>query len=530
MESKQALRSFNRSWDPQEEVELGGAATSLRAELSCLQAGGGPQDEAALATLQRQLICPICLELFSKPVVILPCQHNLCRKCANELYQPSLFQARTTMQVSSGRFRCPSCRQEVVLDRHGVYSLQRNLLVENIIDVYKQEVSNVSNAAGPLPPPPPPSAPMTCSEHEGERVNIYCLTCQVPTCSLCKVFGAHQSCQVAPLTDIYQQKKDELSGEVSSLVAVNDKVQALINELEETCKKIEENSKSQKQLVCEKFSCVFSILQERQKVMTQRISLQQEEKTGRAQAVARCNRDTVGGNCKLVERAVVSMEEQDMAAFVQNSRELITKVMSATSFSPAETLEPGSESLSPYRFNFSRQEQALRSIDFIKVVQNVPEVEKEPEVPKDPSDHIVEPELHQETSLQNPQSVVEPVTELNPTLISPPVKPAATTSAPVQPAPCLVRESVELARAVLPPGTEDPDLNDGEPAQMRSKTEEEKERAEGCAAPGAVKEGTDCEELEEMSTQVVVIMLFYLLAFLVLLQRVWAYIGWFICT
>lgn len=61
--------------------------------------------------------------------------------------QPSLFQARTTMTVNSGRFRCPSCRQEVVLDRHGVYGLQRNLLVENIIDVYKQEVSNNSSGS-----------------------------------------------------------------------------------------------------------------------------------------------------------------------------------------------------------------------------------------------------------------------------------------------------------------------------------------------------------------------------------------------
>lgn len=56
--------------------------------------------------------------------------------------QPSLFHARTTMMVNSGRFHCPSCRQEVVLDRHGVYGLQRNLLVENIIDIYKEEVNS----------------------------------------------------------------------------------------------------------------------------------------------------------------------------------------------------------------------------------------------------------------------------------------------------------------------------------------------------------------------------------------------------
>lgn len=61
---------------------------ALPVELSCLQGGaGGAEREAALATLEKQLICPICLELFTKPVVILPCQHNLCRKCANELYQ-----------------------------------------------------------------------------------------------------------------------------------------------------------------------------------------------------------------------------------------------------------------------------------------------------------------------------------------------------------------------------------------------------------------------------------------------------------
>nr|XP_029137449.1 tripartite motif-containing protein 54-like isoform X1 [Labrus bergylta] len=325
---------------------------SLPADLSCLQGVGGAEGEAALATLEKQLICPICLELFNKPVVILPCQHNLCRKCANELYQPSLFQARTTMMLSSGRFRCPSCRQEVVLDRHGVFGLQRNLLVENIIDVYKQEVANYNNkAASALPPPPSPAQP-TCPDHEGEKVNIYCLTCKVPTCSLCKVFGAHQSCQVAPLSDVYQLQKvkikklflylclqkrsfkflyccffdiqltfsfffffksqDELSEEVSSLKAYNDKVQAVINNLEQTCRNIEENSKTQKQRVCEQLDHVLSILDERRKAMMERITSEQDDKTGHAQSLIRCYRDSVEANNRLMERAASSMEEADV--------------------------------------------------------------------------------------------------------------------------------------------------------------------------------------------------------------------------
>lgn len=49
-------------------------------------------DAHSMDNLEKQLICPICLEMFSKPVVILPCQHNLCRKCANDVFQVSHMQ------------------------------------------------------------------------------------------------------------------------------------------------------------------------------------------------------------------------------------------------------------------------------------------------------------------------------------------------------------------------------------------------------------------------------------------------------
>uniref|UniRef100_A0A8C2FFK9 RING-type domain-containing protein n=1 Tax=Cyprinus carpio TaxID=7962 RepID=A0A8C2FFK9_CYPCA len=73
-------------------------------------------------SLEKQLSCPICLDMFTKPVVILPCQHNLCRGCASDLYD-----SKNPYHFSGGIFRCPTCRFEVVLDRHGVYGLQRNL-------------------------------------------------------------------------------------------------------------------------------------------------------------------------------------------------------------------------------------------------------------------------------------------------------------------------------------------------------------------------------------------------------------------
>ncbi|KAM4562885.1 tripartite motif containing 101 isoform 1-T1 [Odontesthes bonariensis] len=515
--------------------KLGEAGMSLSADLSHLQVGQGAEREEALASLEKQLMCPICLEIFNKPVVILPCQHNLCRKCANQLYQPSLFQARTTMMVNSGRFRCPSCRHEVVLDRHGVYGLQRNLLVENIIDVYKQEMNNIPSPL-PVPPPPTPDQMPTCSDHEGEKVNIYCLTCQVPTCSLCKVFGAHQSCQVAPLTDIYQQQKGELGEGVTSLVAFSEKVQAQINELEKACRNIEENCNTQKQSVHEKFSRMFSILEDRHKVMTQQINSEQDEKMVHAQVLLRCYGDSMEANSKLMERVLSSMEDPDEVAFVQNSKQLITNVIAAATSCPSETLKPGHENLSHFQFNFSKQERALKSIDFIKVVEVFPEeqeVDPEPEELKEP-----EPGQHQETLVQN-QGAVEPdpVEEPVSALVSPPlapVQPAGQEGTSESPAPALMRDSAESVEEFTQLETDELDSNEDGSGQIKMESRWERVEAqkevEACATPHPVKEENVCEHQEGMSTQQAVTLLFYLLAFLLILQRVWAYIGCFLCT
>lgn len=65
-------------------------------------------------------------------------------------------------------------------------------------------------SGGTKPSPERKSEQPLCEEHEDERINIYCVTCATPTCSLCKVFGAHKDCQVAPLNSVYQTQKVRL--------------------------------------------------------------------------------------------------------------------------------------------------------------------------------------------------------------------------------------------------------------------------------------------------------------------------------
>ncbi|XP_042321426.1 tripartite motif-containing protein 55 [Sceloporus undulatus] len=315
------------------------------------------KEQQTMDNLEKQLICPICLEMFSKPVVILPCQHNLCRKCASDIFQasnPYLPTRGGTTVASGGRFRCPSCRHEVVLDRHGVYGLQRNLLVENIIDIYKQESTRPERKT---------EQPM-CEEHEDEKINIYCLNCEVPTCSMCKVFGAHKDCQVAPLTNVYETHKSELSDGIAVLVGSNDRVQGIVTQLEETCRAVEDCCKRQKEHLCEKFDCLYSILEERKSEMTQVITRTQKEKLEHVRSLMKKYTDHLEMVSKLVESGIQFMEEPEMAVFLQNSKALLQKITEASKAFQMEKIENGYESMSHFTVNLNREEKIIREIDF----------------------------------------------------------------------------------------------------------------------------------------------------------------------
>uniref|UniRef100_A0A4W5KVW7 Tripartite motif-containing protein 54 n=1 Tax=Hucho hucho TaxID=62062 RepID=A0A4W5KVW7_9TELE len=313
-------------------------------------------ESSTMDNLEKQLICPIRLEMFTKPVVILPCQHNLCRKCANDVFQVCLsgprplVESRGAQVTWGGRFRCPSCHHEVVLDRHGVYGLQRNLLVENIIDVYKQEESS-------RPLNPTKVEKLMCEEHD-EEINTYCLSCETPTCSVCKVFGQHNDYEVAPLQNVYKRQKMVLSDSIAILVAGNDRVQALLSKMEEICRTIHENGHHQKQSLCDKFDRLYAILEERKEELVGMISRQQDDKLDYVHSLMRRHGDHLEGVAKLVGTAIQSMEEPQMAVFLQCFAVL------SKGGSNMERPEPGYESMAHFVTNTEDLADMLRTIDF----------------------------------------------------------------------------------------------------------------------------------------------------------------------
>ncbi|XP_063757607.1 tripartite motif-containing protein 54 isoform X1 [Eleginops maclovinus] len=337
--------------------------------------GPGAGRGATMENLEKQLICPVCLEMFSKPVVILPCQHNLCRKCANDVFQSSnsLWQSRSSSSssfssssmVSSGaRFRCPSCRHEVLLDRHGVYGLQRNLLVENILDIYRQQEACRSVPVPMKPEQQQQQQQLLCEEHEEEKINIYCLSCETPTCSMCKVFGKHKDCDVAPLSSVYLRQKTDLSDSIAMLVANNDHIQALLSELEDMCCRVEENSQHQREHLDERFEGLVALLDERKQDLVGLISKHQDDKLKHLRSLIGRHSEQLEAAVALLETAIQSMEEPHMSLFIQSAKVILEKMAVTAGASHMERPEIGFESLSHFVLDTDDLAELLRNIDF----------------------------------------------------------------------------------------------------------------------------------------------------------------------
>ncbi|MBN3274095.1 TRI18 ligase, partial [Polyodon spathula] len=221
-----------------------------------------------METLESELTCPICLELFEDPL-LLPCAHSLCFSCAHRILVSHCTSNEPVESVSA--FQCPTCRYVITLNQRGLEGLKRNVTLQNIIDRFQKASLSGPNSPSEIrrerafdgnamttssekvqcqfcdqdPPQDavktcvtcevsycedclkathPNKKPFTghrliepipdshlrglmCLEHEDEKVNMYCVTDEQLICSLCKLVGRHRDHQVAALSERYEKLK-----------------------------------------------------------------------------------------------------------------------------------------------------------------------------------------------------------------------------------------------------------------------------------------------------------------------------------
>src|SRR6218665_793720 len=82
--------------------------------------------EKAADHLREITECPICMSVFTDPKM-LPCIHTLCVECLNRT-------GEAEQKKSEDKMPCPLCRKEFMIPEVGMYGVQKNFFMENLLE------------------------------------------------------------------------------------------------------------------------------------------------------------------------------------------------------------------------------------------------------------------------------------------------------------------------------------------------------------------------------------------------------------
>ncbi|KAM5172341.1 tripartite motif-containing 13-like [Mantella aurantiaca] len=160
--------------------------------------------------LREELNCPICLDIYTEPVM-LKCGHIFCRICIGNVLD---------CQEASEEYSCPECRLQ--FQHRPLLEKNRKLcnIVEHFMSLHVEEDALVQDEA--------PTDVSTecctsleknmCSVHE-KSLEFYCYDDAQCVCADCCFSGRHGGHQVELLNEAYEIKQEAMKGVLQALTA-----------------------------------------------------------------------------------------------------------------------------------------------------------------------------------------------------------------------------------------------------------------------------------------------------------------------
>ncbi|XP_069807971.1 E3 ubiquitin-protein ligase TRIM11-like [Dendropsophus ebraccatus] len=254
----------------------------------------------ASADLRDELLCSVCLNLYTDPVT-LRCGHNFCRDCIHQVLNT---------QDGAGVYSCPECREEFQ-DRP---VLMRNIALHNVAERLRSTQPHQEEITGiyctycvdsPVPavrscllceaslcdnhlrvhsksPEHVLTDPSTslekrkCSIHK-ELLKYYCTKEAICICVSCSLAGEHRGHRVEMLDEASEAKKKKLRNFLQKLRTKREKTEERVQSVEERWRKAQEKASGEAERVTALFIDIRRRLDDLEKRVLSEISRQEEQ-------------------------------------------------------------------------------------------------------------------------------------------------------------------------------------------------------------------------------------------------------------
>ncbi|XP_009232859.1 E3 ubiquitin-protein ligase Midline-1 isoform X3 [Pongo pygmaeus] len=352
-----------------------------------------------METLESELTCPICLELFEDPL-LLPCAHSLCFNCAHRILVSHCATNESVESITA--FQCPTCRHVITLSQRGLDGLKRNVTLQNIIDRFQK-----ASVSGPNSPSETrrerafDANTMTsaekvlcqfCDQDPAQDAVKTCVTCEVSYCDDClkathpnkKPFTGHRLIEPIPDSHIrglmcleHEDEKQNLESNLTNLIKRNTELETLLAKLIQTCQHVEVNASRQEAKLTEECDLLIEIIQQRRQIIGTKIK---EGKVMRlrklAQQIANC-KQCIERSASLISQAEHSLKENDHARFLQTAKNITERVSMATASSQVLIPEINlNDTFDTFALDFSREKKLLECLDYL-TAPNPPTIREE---------------------------------------------------------------------------------------------------------------------------------------------------------
>ncbi|XP_075868280.1 tripartite motif-containing 46b isoform X2 [Nelusetta ayraudi] len=304
-------------------------------------------------------------------------------------------------------FPCVPCGRDVELAEKGLTDCLRNLTLERIVERYRHTVSLGSVAVMCQFCKPPqtleatkgcadcranfcnecfklyhpwgtPRAQhehilptlnfrpkvLTCPEHDQEKLQFYCRSCQRLLCPLCKLRRIHTGHKILPVVHAYQALKDKITKETNYILSNQDTVLAQITQLESSITQTEVNSVSAREQLAQSIRDLTAALAERHASLTQALEATRQ-KRGEALAAQVSERRSLMEHAGLMAFTQELLKETDQPCFVQAARLTHNRFSKAIENLQNFTLD-ADPSFRHFQLDVSKELKLLTELNFIQ--------------------------------------------------------------------------------------------------------------------------------------------------------------------
>uniref|UniRef100_A0A803TWU5 Zinc finger protein RFP-like n=1 Tax=Anolis carolinensis TaxID=28377 RepID=A0A803TWU5_ANOCA len=191
----------------------------------------------SMKKLCLELACPICLEYFKEPVMIISCGHHFCQSCLDQCWEGK-------------EASCPQCREKV---QEG--DIRPNRQLANLVEIAKELGSQKAEEKGRV-----------CQRHQ-EPLKLFCKNHEAPICVVCDRSKEHKNHKVIPLDEASKEYKDQIGNLLETLKKEREKILACKADAARESQDVLGKIQREKDKAVAAFRLMYQFLEEQEKIL-----------------------------------------------------------------------------------------------------------------------------------------------------------------------------------------------------------------------------------------------------------------------